>query len=162
MGRREIEDRLFPDFARLVQSMGLELLDVEITSGNRASVLRATIYRPEGVTLDDCASVQNALSDRLDETDPIPGSYTLEVSSPGLERTLRRDKEFVIFKGMLCQANLFSPVNGKRVFQGQLIGLEKDGTGKESVALDTADGVVRLQRANVSKVMLMYREDQDL
>jgi ribosome maturation factor RimP len=162
MGRRDLEDKLFVDFEPLIRDMGLALLDVELTSENKASVLRATIHKPEGVTLDDCASVQNALSDLLDATDPVAGSYTLEVSSPGLERTLRRDKEFATFKGKPCQANLFAPVDGKRVFLGDLVGLEKDLAGKELVALETPEGVVRLDRSNVSKVKLVYHGDLDL
>lgn len=162
VGRREIEDRLFQDFEPLVGSMGLELLDVELTSENRVSVLRATIYKAEGISLDDCAGVQNALSDRLDASDPISGSYTLEVSSPGLERSLRREKEFTIYKGMPCQVNLFAPFLGQRVFQGELVGLERDVDGKEGVALKTPEGQVFLERSNVSKVNLLYKEDQDL
>jgi len=156
-----LEDRLFLDFEPMVRGLGLELLDVELTSENRRPVLRATIFRPEGVTLDDCAAAQNVLSERLDETDPIPGSYTLEVSSPGLERTLRRDKEFEVFKGMPCQATLFAPVDGKRSFQGELVGLEEDG-GKEYVVMQTPGGPLRLERSNVSKVKLLYDQDRDL
>lgn len=161
MGRREVEDRLFSEFEPLVRSLGAELLDVEILTENRGTVLRAVIHRPQGVTLDDCADVQRTLSSRLDETDPILGTYTLEVSSPGLERSLRRDKEFEVFKGMECQANVFAPVTGKRTFRGELMGLEKDGAG-ETVVLKTSEGLVRLKRANVSKVKLLYDEKRDL
>lgn len=164
MGRREIEDRLFPDFEALVGAlgMGLELLDVELASENKASVLRVTVYKRDGVTLDDCATVQQAVSDRLDEIDPIPGSYTLEVSSPGLDRTLRRDKEFTIYQGEFCQANLFAPVEGKRVYQGTLVGLVKDDSGADAVAIDTGEGRVLLARTNVSKVKLLFDERKDL
>jgi len=161
VGRRDLEDQLFLDFEPMVRSLGLELLDVELTSENKRPVLRATIFRPEGITLDDCAAAQHLLSDRLDETDPIPGSYTLEVSSPGLERVLRRDKEFEVFKGMECQANLFAPVDGKRSFQGELAGLDRSG-GKEFVLLRVPGGLMRLDRSNVSKVKLVYDEDRDL
>jgi len=162
VGRREIEDKLFLDFEPIVVRLGPQLLDVELTAENKTSVLRVTIYRPDMVTLDDCAEVQKALSDRLDETDPISGSYTLELSSPGLERTLRREKEFEIYRGRPCQVNLFAPVGGKRVFQGALAGLERDGSGKESVAVDTDGGRVLLDRANVSKVKLVYDGKADL
>ncbi len=141
VSRRDIEDKLFRDFEPLVEGLGVDLLDVEFTSENRSSVLRATIHKAEGVTLDDCASVQRVLSDRLDETDPIQGSYMLEVSSPGLERSLRRDKEFGIFKGRPCRVNLFAPVQGKRTWAGELVGLDKDPAGSETVVLSTPDGV---------------------
>ncbi|MGE5579189.1 MAG: ribosome maturation factor RimP [Bacillota bacterium] len=161
MSRRDIEDKVFVDLEPLVARLGVELLDVELTSENRMTVLRATIYKQEGITLDDCAMVQNAISDRLDETDPVPGSYTLEVSSPGLERTLRRQKEFVIFKGMPVQVNLFAPVSGKRTYQGDLVGLTSDPSGKETVVISAPEGDVQLERANVSKVSLVYREQRD-
>ncbi len=139
MGRREIEESLFADFEPLVRSVGVELLDVELLSENKMTVLRATIYRPEGITLDDCARTQHILSDRLDEIDPIQGSYSLEVSSPGLERVLRRPKEFVIYKGEPCQVNLFSPQDGKRVFEGRLVELAIEPDGSERVVIEVDD-----------------------
>ena len=162
VSRRDIEDKVFKDVEALVERLGVELLDIELTSENRISVLRATIYKADGISLDDCASVQKALSDRLDETDPVSGSYTLEVSSPGLERSLRREKEFRIFKGMPAQANLFAPVSGKRTLLGDLCGLYKDSSGNETVVLQTPEGEIHLERANVSKVSLVYKEDRDM
>lgn len=158
MSRRDIEDKVFQDLEPLVERLGVELLDVELTSENRMTVLRATIYKQQGITLDDCAMVQNAISDRLDETDPVPGSYTLEVSSPGLERTLRRAKEFAIFKGMPVQVNLFAPLAGKRTYQGELVGLESDPQGKETVVISAPEGEMRFERASVSKISLVYKD----
>lgn len=163
MKRREIENKLFEVFEPVVRDAGLELLDVELIYQGKRTVLRVTIYRPEGVTLDDCVKIEKILSPRLDELDPIPGSYNLEVSSPGLERTLRRDKEFTIFKGRLCQVNLFAPVEGRRVYQGVLMGLKpEDGaTGNEVVFLETDGGVVALRRKDVSKVQLLYTGEKE-
>gem|GEM_PF-884280 len=201
LSRREIEDRLFADFEPLVRDAGVELLDVEMLSENRTTILRATIFRPEGITLDDCVKMQHILSDRLDETDPIQGSYSLEVSSPGIERVLRRPKEFDIFKGKPCRVSLFSPQDGKRVFEGRLVELAVGPEGSESVVIemddetdrsgkpqggksaggktggmtggkapeakaeqaqgDPAGGrrLVSFDRKNVSKVKLLYREE---
>jgi len=161
--RREIENKLFEVFEPAVRDAGLELLDVEIIHQGKRTVLRVTIYRPEGVTLDDCVTIEKILSPQLDELDPIPGSYNLEVSSPGLERTLRRDKEFAIFKGRLCQVNLFAPVDGRRVYRGVLMGLkpEDDATGNEAVFLETDGGVVALRRKDVSKVQLLYTGEKE-
>ncbi len=158
MRLREVEDSLFMDFEPLLREMktGVDVLDVEILSENRRYVVRVTIYNPSGVTLDHCASVQRVLSDRLDVLDPIAEAYDLEVSSPGLERTLRRQKEFDLFKGFLCQANLFAPIGGKRTFQGRLAGLVDGPDGEPGVALETDQGPVTLSRKNVSKVQLVY------
>jgi len=130
---------LFADFEPLVRDAGVELLDVEMLSENRTTILRATIFRPEGITLDDCVKTQHILSDRLDETDPIQGSYSLEVSSPGIERVLRRPKEFDIFKGKPCRVSLFSPQDGKRVFEGRLVELAVGPDGSESVVIEMDD-----------------------
>lgn len=163
VGRREIEESLFSDLEPLVRSAGVELLDVEMLSENKMTVLRATIYRDAGVSLDDCAAAQRIISDRLDETDPISGSYSLEVSSPGLERSIRRPKEFLIYKGRLCQVGLFSPQDGKRTFKGRLVRLESDGEGERVVveAEDDKGGFreTSFDRKNVSKVKLVYSEE---
>jgi ribosome maturation factor RimP len=151
LGRREIEERLFADFEPLARSAGVELLDVEMLSENKMTVLRATIYRPEGITLDDCARAQRILSDRLDETDPIPGSYSLEVSSPGIERVLRRPKEFVIYRGEPCQVNLFAPKDGKRVFEGRLVELAVEPDGGETVVIEVDDEAGRRGKSTGGK-----------
>ncbi len=158
MRYRKVEDNLFFDFEPLVKEMaqGLDLLDVEILTENKMRVIRAVIYKPDGITLDDCAAVQNLLGDRLDELDPFPDAYTLEVSSPGLERTLRRDKEFPLFSGLSCRVNLFAPVDGIRTFTGILEGLLTGPEGESQVALRTPEGLVTFPRENVSKVQLVY------
>ncbi len=158
MRYRKVEDNLFFDFEPLVRAMsqGVDLLDVEILTENKSRVIRAIIYKADGITLDDCAAVQNLLSDRLDELDPFPDAYILEVSSPGLERTLRRDKEFPLFSGLLCRVNLFAPVDGIRTFTGVLEGLSIGPRGESAVALKTSKGLITLDKENVSKVQLIY------
>ena len=138
----------------VVERTGVRLLDVELITGSNGPILRVTIYKPEGVSLDDCVAVNNLVEPILDETDPIPGSYNLEVSSPGLERTLKRDKEFTIFKGRDCRVNFFAPLNGVRSIEGVFTGLDDSG----KVILELPDGVVAFNRNNISKVQLVYRE----
>ncbi|QUL99047.1 MAG: ribosome maturation factor RimP [Candidatus Fermentithermobacillus carboniphilus] len=162
MSRREIENELFDAFEPLVRKAGVELLDMELLSEGKRTILRATIFRPEGVTLDDCVAAERIISPVLDQIDPIPGSYNLEISSPGLERTLRRDKEYEVFAGKPCQVNLYAPVNGKRVFRGVLAGLRPgDGGESEKVLISTDEGDMAFDRKNVSKVQLIYT-DEDL
>ncbi len=126
MRRKEIEDKLYADFVPLVKAEGAELLDVDLTSENKVSYLRVAIFHPDGVSLDLCATVQRVLSDALDRDDPIAGSYTLEVSSPGLERTLRRPKEFEVFRGRQVAVTLFRAEKGKKVFEGKLSALRAE------------------------------------
>lgn len=158
MRRKEIEDMLYGRFAPLVKSEGAELLDVEIASENRETYLRVAIYHPEGVTLDLCAAVQKVLSDDLDQDDPMPGSYTLEVSSPGLERTLKRPKEFEVFKGQLVKVTLFKAIDGKKSFEGKLLGLAGgDGDTPEQVVIDAGETTLAFDRKTVGSVRLVYQ-----
>lgn len=158
MRRKEIEDKLYADFAPLVKEEGAELLDVELTSEDKVSYLRVAVYHPEGVSLDLCAAVQKVLSDALDRDDPISGSYTLEVSSPGLERTLKRLKEFQVFKGQPVSVTLFKAEDGKKVFQGKLVGLSGGDDGSpEQVVIDDGQKTLTFDRKSVGSVRLVYQ-----
>ncbi|HOV66509.1 MAG TPA: ribosome maturation factor RimP [Bacillota bacterium] len=158
MSRKQLLEGLFEAFEPEVRAAGLELLDVELTSDeNRKTILRVTIYSPNGVTLDDCVNVETIISPMLDEMDPIAGSYNLEISSPGLERVLKRDKEYEIFGGRLCRVNLYGPIDGKRVFEGLLVGLDYS-EGESRVTILTESGQMSFSRQNISKVQLVYQE----
>lgn len=158
MSRKQLLEGLFEAFEPEVRAAGLELLDVELTSDeNRKTILRVTIYSPNGVTLDDCVNVETIISPMLDEMDPIAGSYNLEISSPGLERVLKRDKEYEIFGGRLCRVNLYGPIDGKRVFEGLLVGLDYS-EGESRVTILTESGQMSFSRQNISKVELVYQE----
>ncbi len=158
MSRKQLLEGLFEAFEPEVRAAGLELLDVELTSDeNRKTILRVTIYSPNGVTLDDCVNVETIISPMLDEMDPIAGSYNLEISSPGLERVLKRDKEYQIFGGRLCRVNLYGPIDGKRVFEGLLVGLDYS-EGESRVTILTESGQRSFSRQNISKVQLVYQE----
>ena len=156
LSRKQVLDNLFETFEPVVKEAGLELLDIELTSDSKRQILRVTIYKPQGITLDDCTAVDRILDPLLDEIDPFPGSYDLEVSSPGLERTLKRNKEFEIFKDRLCKVNLFKPINGSRSFQGFLVGLSD--FPEESVVINLEQGQTAFPRQNISKVQLVYQE----
>lgn len=153
VSRREIEDKLFLAFEDEVRRAGVELLDVELTSEAKRTVLRVVIYSPDGVTLDDCVEVDRILGPILDQMDPITESYNLEVSSPGLERVLRRDKEYRLFAGRKCRVNLFAPYEGTRSVEGVLMGLSDDG---QSVLVRPDGEPISLPRSNISKVKLVY------
>ncbi len=158
MSRKQLLEGLFDAFEPEVRAGGLELLDVELTSDeHRNTILRVTIYSPQGVTLDDCVAVEKIISPMLDEIDPIAESYNLEISSPGLERVLKRDKEFEIFGGRLCKINLYGPIDGKRVFQGTLVGIDYS-KGEAEVSILTDNGQISLPKQNISKVQLVYQE----
>ena len=111
----------------VAQDEGLELVDVEIlTEGPRAAV-RVFVDREGGVRLRDCESVSRRLGAVLDVEDPVSGPYTLEVSSPGLERRLKKPKDFAACRGRRVKVHLSASVDGSRNFRGILLASDEEG-----------------------------------
>jgi ribosome maturation factor RimP len=113
----------------LVASLGLELVDVEYRQEGRAMVLRLSVDREGGVSLDDCAQVSRELSEILDVEDFIQGYYTLEVSSPGLNRPLKKTADYERYRGRLVRVKTFELLpddagNPRKTFLGELLGLD--------------------------------------
>jgi ribosome maturation factor RimP len=128
MGKIDVVARVTELAAPLAASLGLELADVEFTQEGRQMVLRIYIDREGGVTLDDCSDVSRELAEILDVEDFIPGHYTLEVSSPGLNRTLKKPSDFERYTGRLVKVRTFEPLaddagNMRKTFLGELLGL---------------------------------------
>jgi ribosome maturation factor RimP len=108
-----------------IQAMGYELVGIEYRSGSQGSgLLRVYIDSEQGITVDDCQAVSYQVSGVLDVEDPIPGHYTLEVSSPGLDRLLFKRDDFERFAGSLVKLRLDYPLEGRRKYKGRLQGLE--------------------------------------
>src|SRR5579884_3602080 len=106
---------------RAASMNGVELVDVALRGGGKSRMLRIIIDKPEGVTHEDCANVSREASTILDVEDAVPGpSYTLEVSSPGLDRKLERPEEYQRFTGSRIKLTTREPVNGNRHFEGRL------------------------------------------
>lgn len=109
---------------RVATAHKVEVVDVEMRGGGKARTLRITIDKPEGVTHEDCANVSREVSTILDVEDAIPGAaYTLEVSSPGLDRKLLKPDDYRRFTGSRIKLMTREPVNGNRHFEGRLEGL---------------------------------------
>ena len=117
---------------RVVESMGYELVGVEyLGRGSDRAILRVYIDQEAGITLEDCAEVSHQLSGVLDVEDPIPGRYSLEISSPGLNRPLVYPEHFERFRGHRVKLRLAEKVEGRRNLEGSLLGL--------------ADGLIQLE-----------------
>lgn len=104
--------------------MGIELIEVEYVKEGPDWYLRLYIDKQGGVTLDDCQAVSEALNDILDETDPIQGKYIFEVSSPGLDRPLKTDRDYERYQGEDVEVHLYAPVQNCKIFTGKLVGRE--------------------------------------
>lgn len=107
-------------------ALGFELVAIELMGGDGNTVLRVYIDGPEGITADDCAAVSNQVSGILDVEDPIAGHYTLEVSSPGLDRPLVKPVDFERYIGEEVKVKMALPVLGRRNFKGRLVAVEDD------------------------------------
>jgi len=143
-----VREQLIELLEPLVRHLGYELWELEFTGRN--GVLRIYIDSPDGIDVDDCETVSRAVSDHLDEADPIPGEYTLEVSSPGLDRVLRRPEHFQRFIGEQVSVEMKQLVNGRRRFVGKLL-----QASETDIQLEMDDGQVELVIANIHKARLM-------
>jgi len=119
----------------LLANLGYELVELELSTGHGAGMLRVYIDRPAGVGIEDCEQVSREISALLDVHDPIPTAYRLEVSTPGLDRVLRTPAHFTRFAGERAEIELAAPREGRRRYTGRLtqvgatgIELTVDGT----------------------------------
>jgi len=136
--------------APLISDLGLELVGIEFSPGHGGSLLRVYVDAPERpVTIDDCERASREISALLDVNDPVAGRYTLEVSSPGLDRALFTPEQFARFIGEAVKINVNLPLDGRRRFHGKIkeimddrIVIEQDGTP------------VAIAHANIAKARL--------
>lgn len=145
MEARELESTLSP----LIEQEGGELVDLQWRREGGHWVLRLFLDKPGGITLDDCEYFSNRVGAALDERDLIEQSYTLEVSSPGLDRVIKKDADFARFAGKPVKLKLKLPENGSRRFSGVLKGLVE---GK--VALQIGPDTKAFDRAAIEEVRL--------
>ncbi len=110
----------------IVAARGYELVHLELRGDRRHALLRVYIDKPGGITVDDCAALSSYLSTVLDVEDPIPYTYTLEVSSPGIEREFYRKADYDRFRGEPVKIQTHQPVEGRRTFHGRLIELKDE------------------------------------
>ena len=136
---------------RVATSEGLHLVDVELKGGKANALLRVYIDKAGGVSHADCAMVSEQLSAMLDVEDPFPGRYTLEVSSPGLDRKLTKPSDFTYFVGRRARVVLKEPLEQQKVWEGRLAGFENG-----RVRLDRGEqGVQEVDFANIQKAQLV-------
>ena len=139
----------------LISADRMELVLVECLKMKTRWLVRIYIDKEGGVTVDDCAQVSDKLGDLLDVHDVPPGQYTLEISSPGLDRPLSRDKDFVKYCGSMIHVRLGEKLEGRRDFRGKLLSYEESPAGK--VIVMAVDGqTFRIPREKVARTNLEY------
>lgn len=128
---------------------GIEIVTVEVVGARKAPTIRVYIDTPDGVSFDELASAQEWINAIMDDIDPFPGAYTLEVSSPGIDRPLRTPEHFDRFAGEDVQVVLRGPVNGRAKWTGELLGM-RDGEVALSVDGESVTFPLEaIKRANV-------------
>jgi ribosome maturation factor RimP len=132
--KETVAERVWEVAEPLVEDEGLEIVDIEYRREPRGMILRLFVDREGGVSLDDLTRVSRQLGDLLDAHDVVPGAYTLEMSSPGINRRLRRPDHFSRYVGKKVRVKLANPRDGRRVFVGTL---ESVGEGGISVSDST-------------------------
>ncbi|MGD0298892.1 MAG: ribosome maturation factor RimP [Bryobacteraceae bacterium] len=153
IGKEEIVAKITQVAERVGGGEGIEIVDVQLLGAGRGRVLRIFIDRPQGVSHADCEFISQQVGTILDVEDVIPGeSYTLEVSSPGLERKLFKEKDFERFVGQKAKVILREPVENQRRWEGKLAGISQG-----VVALEPSDGrVIHFPLTQVEKANLKF------
>jgi ribosome maturation factor RimP len=126
-----LRDTLVALLQPVVEGLGYVLWELEFVPGRGSALLRLYIDSPDGITVDDCERVSRAVSEVLDAEDPVPGHYTLEVSSPGLDRPLRTPAHFAAYVGEAVYVELVHAIDGQRRYRGRLV-----AAGDDSIEVD--------------------------
>lgn len=144
------EKRIEELIAPILDQSDFELVDIEFVKEGQNWFLRIYADKNGGISIDDCETISRAVEKKLDENDPIEQAYILEVSSPGLDRPLKKDSDFEKYKGEVVDIKLYKPFNGKKAFRGELLGLI-DG---KIVIKDENDDEISFDRKDAGAVRL--------
>lgn len=136
-----------------VDNLGFELVDLEFVKEGSDWVLRLYIDHENGIFIDDCVAVSQAVSQILDEQDPIEREYLLEVSSPGIERVLKKDKDFQRFKGSKVLVRLFSKFEERKKITGLLGDFDQ-----ETLTVITEEKEMKIPRELISRINTVWEE----
>ena len=145
-----LRDQLSELLGPVVAGLGYELWELEFAPRAGGGLLRLYIDSADGITLDDCERVSRAVSDKLDEEDPIAGRYTLEVSSPGLDRVLRTREHFARYAGEQVRLEMMRPIDGRKRFSGRLTEV-----GESDITLELEGGKVNLPIDDIHRARLV-------
>ncbi len=136
----------------IINANNLNLVDIEYIKEGPNWYLRVYIDKEKGVTVEDCQRVSEALSDELDRVDPIDHSYILEVSSPGINRPLKTQRDYDYYKGHRVDIKLFSPIDRRKEFTGTLVGLENG-----IVTVELPEGRISIPRGSIASARLAFK-----
>lgn len=154
IAKAAIDRRMAEIITPVIEDMGFELVRVRLMSG-KTTTLQIMADRPNGgIEVDECAEISNAVGAVLDVEDPILDEYTLEVSSPGIDRPLTRLKDFDTYEGYEAKIETAELIDGRRRFKGVLAGIEDD-----EVLINVEEGTIGLQFSWLSDAKLVLTDD---
>lgn len=158
MGNSSIAERLQELAERVAIDHGLELVHVEVAGPDNKPIVRVFLDKPQGVTHDDCSAVSLHLGTILDVEDFIHSAYTLEVSSPGIDRGLYKRADYERFAGNNAKLKTRQPIDGQRNFRGRLLGID----GDEVIFDDRTNGRVQIPLDLITKANLELDVEEEL
>lgn len=148
----KIEEKVEELLKEVIKNLGYELYDVEYVKEGKDYFLRVFIDKKDGIDIEDCEKVNNSINDLLDKADYIKEQYFLEVSSPGVERVLRKDKHLQSAIGTLIEVKLFKPVEKNKQYQGIL-----KTFNNQTVTLQISEEKdIEIQRKDISLIKTVY------
>ena len=154
IAKTAMDRRLAEIITPVIEDLGYELVRVRLMSG-KSPLLQVMADKPDGgIEVDDCAEISNAISAFMDVEDPISDAYTLEVSSPGIDRPLTRIKDFELFEGYEAKLETAELIDGRRRFKGELAGVEED-----EVLINVEEGIIGLKFDWLSDAKLVLTDD---
>jgi len=144
---KKIEDLVKP----IIENLGYKVYDVMYQKEGKDNYLRIFIDSPKGIDLNDCEKVNDSVNDILDEKDHIKAQYYLEISSPGLERNLRRDEQFLESIGKKIEVHLYNSVNGNKVITGIL-----NEFNEKDILIDD----IKIDKSNIASAKTIYNWEE--
>ena len=146
-------EKIVYELARpLAENAGIEVYDVEFVKEGGSRFLRIYLDKPGGISLDECEEFSRIISDELDQSDPIPQNYYLEVSSPGIERRLRHREHFEAMTGELIDVHLYKAIDGSKTLTGTLVGID-DGN---NITIDIDGALQTIPQSMAAKVNIHF------
>lgn len=153
LSKREILGIVWEIGESIAEDLGYELVDVGYVKDHGDYFLRIYIHRPEGVALDDCQKMSQLLSKQLDEADPIPDAYYLEVSSPGLDRPLKSNRDLQRNLDKEIEVRLYKAIDNQKSLEGVL----KDFNEEEILISNQKDEIITIPRELISLIRLVIK-----
>jgi len=152
--QKEIVDRVRAIADPIISDEGMELVDVEYRRESRGWVLRLYLDKEGGVTLDDCTRISQEVGRSLDVEDFIQIPYALEVSSPGLSRPLKSEKDFMKYRHSLIKVKTLDPIQNRRQFKGRLLGVSAN-----QIEMEVEGEIFQIPLSNMAKANLEVDPD---